>query len=527
MKIGGKMMKISTKLIAVLVFFYLASSVELWSLPTNISTPGQNATNQQIAVDPNGNAVAVWIESGIVKSMSATVSGGWSGTINTLSGSVASDPQVQIDLNGTATAIWVENGIIEASSLPLNGSWSAEVAISGSGASSPELAVDTSGNLVAVWVQGGVIFSSTKLVSGSWPVSPTAISASGASSPQIAIGGGNVIAVWQGTISSTPTIYAALTTVSGTWGTPVAISTASVNSSFPQIAVDSSGNATAIWFTYSLSGQAYSNVLVESSLLPSGGSWSAPVAISNVAGIRNPSFLVSHVAAGPNGTAIAAWTTSIDGMTFNIQYDIYSNGSWSATNGLIAINLLSTDFYLTTGPLGYAGITWMSYNSVNSSVIVQATVTDLVGVSAGFINPLPVSIAGNNAFPDLALNSSGSTSYAAIAWENWNGTNTVIQASEIVYNVIQPPSNLAVVQQGNNYGVFTELYNTVSWTASPSSNIINYFVFRNGQYITALNGSTLTFIDHNRPVSETVTYSISAGDNFGAESTLASVTFSN
>jgi hypothetical protein len=521
------MMKISTKLIAVLALFYLVGSAELWSLPVNISTPGQNATNQQVSVDINGNVVAVWIENGTVKSTSGTAGGGWSGTINTLSGSGASDPQVKIDLNGTATAIWVENGVIEASSLPLNGSWSAEVAISGTGASSPELAVDTSGNLVAVWVQAGVIYSSTQPVGGSWSAIPTAISASGASSPQIAIGGGNVVAVWQGVVSSTPTVYVALTTISGTWGTPAAISTASVNSSFPQIAVDASGNAIAIWFTYSLSGQAYSNVIVESSSLPSGGSWSTPVAISTLAGIRNPVDLVSYVAAGPNGTAIAAWTTSTDGSTFNIQYDIYSNGSWSAINGLILINLLSFDFDLTTGPLGYAGLVWMSYNSTSSSVIVQATVTDLVGVSAGFINPLPVSVGGDNAFPDISLNSSGTTSYAVVAWGNWNGANTVIQAVQIVYHVLQPPSNLAVVQQGNNYGVFTELYNTLSWTASPSANVINYFIFRNGQYLTALNGSTLTFIDHNRPVSETVTYSVSAGDIFGAESTLASITFSN
>jgi hypothetical protein len=169
----------------------------------------------------------------------------------------------------------------------------------------------------------------------------------------------------------------------------------------------------------------------------------------------------------------------------------------------------------------------MTYNSTNASVIVQATVTDLGGILAGFINPLPVSTSGNNAFPYLSLNSSGSTSYAAIGWENWNGTNTVIQASEIVYHVIQPPTNLAVVQQEINYGVLTENYNTLTWTASPSANVINYFILRNGQYITVVDGSTLSFVDQNRPVSETVTYSVSAGDNFGAESTLASVTFSN
>lgn len=45
------------------------------TFPDVISTPRQNASEPQIAVDPNGNLVAVWIESGLLKSNAAIVGG--------------------------------------------------------------------------------------------------------------------------------------------------------------------------------------------------------------------------------------------------------------------------------------------------------------------------------------------------------------------------------------------------------------------------------------------------------------------
>src|SRR3989304_9047800 len=77
--------------------------------PDNISTPGQNATDPQVAIDINGNVIAVWIENGVVKARSAVSNASWSPTIDTLSNSGASSPKITIDDNGTATAIWIEN----------------------------------------------------------------------------------------------------------------------------------------------------------------------------------------------------------------------------------------------------------------------------------------------------------------------------------------------------------------------------------------------------------------------------------
>ena len=49
-----------------------------WPIPpATISTPGVDASNPSIAVDPHGNFVAVWLENGFVISRSDVVKGVW------------------------------------------------------------------------------------------------------------------------------------------------------------------------------------------------------------------------------------------------------------------------------------------------------------------------------------------------------------------------------------------------------------------------------------------------------------------
>src|SRR3972149_4405240 len=68
-----------TYLFKILVFIPLICAAEQWPVPPdNISTPGVNASDQHIAIDANGNVIAVWIENGYVKSRSKPISGSWS-----------------------------------------------------------------------------------------------------------------------------------------------------------------------------------------------------------------------------------------------------------------------------------------------------------------------------------------------------------------------------------------------------------------------------------------------------------------
>lgn len=515
-----------------ILFFPLFSSATPWpTLPSNISTPGQNATNPSIAVDPNGNVVAVWIESGVVKSNATTVSTNWSSTITTVSNSGASSPVVQIDQNGTATAIWVENGVISTSSMPLNGSWSAEVAIGGTAASSLQMAIDSSGNLVAVWVDGGVIHSATKLFGGSWSATPDTLSGVGSSSPQVAIGNdGTVAVVWQGTVSSSPAIYATTKTIGGTWATPSTISTALVNSCFPKIAVDPNGNAMAIWYSYSLNGYIYSNVAVQASTLPAGGTWSTPVNISaantSAESIVNPAELSLCIIAGYNDSFATAWTSSYDGAMFNYWSNMYSQGTWSGPISLYQQNnLLANQLNIATDSNSDVFIIWMNYDSDSSSLVVQGALNDMTSYSAIFNNPWSLSVSGNNAFPVVSMNYTSPNLYGASAWVNYDGTNEQIQALTLNHSVIQPPSNLSVSSGVTDYGVLTQNYNVVSWQASPSSNLLTYMIFRDGNYFAWVPSSTLQYTDYNRMTGETGVYGVAATDSYGCQSPMVTIPF--
>lgn len=522
------MRKVLRQICVLFLFLPVICFATQWPVaPTNISTPGVNASEQQIAIDPNGNIVAVWIENTIVKSSAATVNGGWSSNIATLSGSGASEPQVKIDLNGTATAIWVENGIVTRSSCPLNGSWTGSIALSSSGASAPELAIDLSGNLVAVWTEGGLIQSSTQLVGGSWSVSPDTISSAGASSPQVAISSnGTVIAVWQGVIGSTPTVYAASKSINGSWGAEVAVSLANVNSSYPQVAIDSLGNATCIWFSYTLTGSVYSNVILQSSLLSSGGSWSTPVNIS-ASGFKNPADLVSCVAMGPNQTAVAAWTNSYDGSYFSCEWNIFSDGNWSVPVRNVNQNLLAYSLDLCSIPKGDVFQVWMSYDPIEEYLSVQGAVNDLSSLSKVFFNSWTMSNSNENGYPVVASNSLDSNLFLAMAWMSFDSANNIIQATQSSFAFTEPPSGLGVVPQVNNFGVTSEISNILSWTASPSSNLLNYLIFRDGLFLGYVDSNTLQFIDPNRTVGETVTYSVASSDSQGCQSALVSINFTN
>src|SRR5689334_4310685 len=98
------------------VLFIVASSTSLqsrpdinWSSPpATLSTTNVNASDPQVVVDANGNTIAAWIESGLLKS-SALPSGGSWGSATTISGSTASSPKLALDGSGNATIAWVEN----------------------------------------------------------------------------------------------------------------------------------------------------------------------------------------------------------------------------------------------------------------------------------------------------------------------------------------------------------------------------------------------------------------------------------
>lgn len=513
---------------AILTFSHLHSANVNWSSPpTTLSGTSVDASNHQVAIDTNGNAAAVWVESNVVKASTKPVSGSWTPAV-TISASGASSPALVSDSNGNLTAVWIaSNGVTTAASKPFSGSWSSTTALSGTNASSPTLCVDAAGNVVAAWVRAGNVETSTKLFGMNWQTKVT-LSSNTAATPNIAIGGSgsNIRAavVWQGVSGGNNVVYVSTKLISGAWSSPLIISDTSHQAAQPKVAVDANGNVLAVWYAYDITGLSYTNVGLKSAeRLSSTATWGAFSCLSRP-GIRNPSTLCARVAFDSIGNAIALWTTSFDDETFTIQSAVKPvNENWGDTLDLETSNLYSYSADLSVTPFGDVLATYMFYNG--ASLLIQTAESDINDFMNNFWSvPVTISLGTGNAFPKIAASISSNTIHAAVVWADNNGVNNTIVASTGSKALVLPPSNLTVSQNVNNFGVFNSYYNTINWNASSDPNVVGYLIFRNGAFIGQVTADVLQFIDDNRALNGAVRYGVSA---INAENTQSTTVFVN
>lgn len=519
-------------------FSHAMSSDMTWSSPTTLSTTNIDSSDPQVVIDGTGNITAVWIESGTLKSSSKLLSGSWTSAAS-LSGASASSPRLRVDTNGNVTALWAESGRIYSARLPFSGgnfgSWSSATAVSGIGgtATAPSLAVSPSGDAIAVWTRNGFIESATRLASlGIWGLA-SAISATGSDdNPSVAVSSNNstLVAVWHAVVSSRDTLYYSTATVGGVWSPPASMLAVApgLSHNYPKVALDSNGNATAVWFRYSKTGSVFTNVIVLSADLAVGASaWTAiPVALSNP-GLRNPSQLFLRIQFDPQGNVAAFWNNSFDGSTFYIESAEKQAGqlNWSPPADLAGQNFYAFSGDQSVNPASYALLSYMFFDGTDA--IINTTETDLAAPNVGtFSNPATISTGSENGFPRCASSVSGNTINAAVVWITSDGVNETIQAVTGTRTLVSMPTTLAVSQNLGDFKVFQDYYNTLTWSTSPSPNIQFYNVYRNGVFITTISATDpLQFIDHNTVQNGAVTYGVSAVDIDGSQSLIATVNF--
>ena len=345
-----------------------------WQTPQLIESGSNHASAPHIALDANGNAIAVWHQTdGSVYSIWANrYSGGAWGTaqlIETDSGSALS-PRIAFDAAGNALAVWSQS-IANLTRIRANrytsGAWGTAVTIdSGVGhAFQPQIAVFPGGSAVAVWIQteSGFdhIFSST--FNGTvWSTANVLDSNNngGTAAPQLAAdANGNAIAVWSQGDGVNFSVYTSRFSA-GSWGSVELLETSNVSiANTPQIAMNPAGDAMAVWLedqsddtnpwarrytagvgwgspvqldngnragrpnvaidlagnamaVWVSSGDLYGNRYV------AGSTWGTPVTLEN--GIDRISS--GNVAMDANGNAIAVWDQS-DGARTNIWANVY------------------------------------------------------------------------------------------------------------------------------------------------------------------------------------------------------------
>lgn len=500
-----------------------------WSYPPSVlSSPGQNGSDPHIAMDPNGNAIAIWIENGFVKSSLKPVSGNWNPIADTLSAYGATNPRVGIDAAGNTTVSWVENGVVKACSKPYNGSWGASVALSGNNATYPALAVGASGDAIVAWVaKSGDIQTSTKLVGKNWN-NPLTINASSPAFPYVAIGGNGsntrAVIVWQDTSNSKTTVYAATRLLSAGWSARAAISDPAHQAGYARAAVDSLGNATAVWYSYDVSGPVYSSVSVQAARMTSNAVWSSWVSLSSP-GICNPAMLSATVSYDTSGNAAALWSTSFDAETFSIQSSVKPvYQAWTDPIDLTSGNLYAYQGSLAVTSFGDALALYMFYNG--EALQIQSSELDTTGfMEPNWSVPLKNSQGTMNAFPAVAATLVGNHIQSAGVWISSDGMVNSIVASTGTKGIVLPPSNLSVMQSSNYLGAFTEFYNTLSWQASSDATVTGYLIYRNGVFLAQVDGDVLQFVDDNRFQNGPVTYGVAAINNLQIHSQIMTVSF--
>lgn len=287
-----------------------------WSRPVNVSSGDLDAGRAKVAIDNHNNAVAVWRSfddiNFIIQAADLPFGKKWSSPVDLSEpGEDAQDPDVAIDTHSIATAIWAResgsNSIIQSSSQEFGKSWSKPVFISSliEFATVPRIGLDRHGNAVSIWrsLVGGEYFikASTRLFGEDWS-GPETISfitpSTNANNPELAVDGcGDAYAVWTSFDGSVTRIAASNLFFGADWAEPVYLSSPSVESNFPQVAADVCGcTVIAVW---------NDSVAVNASNFFE-GEWSDPVAISPL----NESCQESHIAIDPTGYAVSVWNNT-------------------------------------------------------------------------------------------------------------------------------------------------------------------------------------------------------------------------
>ena len=302
-----------------------------------IETGSGNADSPQVAVDSNGNAIAVWRQYdgahySIYTNRYSAGAWGTAKLLETANGD-AQTPQIAMDNNGNAIAVWRQYDGAHYSIYTNRysaGAWgTAKLLETANGdAQTPQIAMDGSGDAIAVWVQVDNVYRLSVYAAnytntfGWGPVKLLENSNVDAINPQVAIdSNGNAAAVWE----QGGSIYANLYTFTyiirnseyvlvHAWGTAKLLENSPDWAVRPQVAMDDNGNIIAVW---AQAGNLYANRFSTGTHVT--GAWGTAKLLETSAGwARDPQIAMDN-----NSNGVAIWA-----QAGSIYADQYSLGTW-------------------------------------------------------------------------------------------------------------------------------------------------------------------------------------------------------
>jgi hypothetical protein len=285
-------------------------------------------------------------------------------------------------------------------------------------ASTPQIAFDNSGNAIAVWSQNnGAVINPVNNIwanhfdgsTAEWGAAELIEADAGdATSPQLAIdNSGNAIAVWSQSNGITNSIWT--NRFDGTvWGTAETIETGLLNAISPRVAIDSSGNAIAVW---QQNDGSVDNIMANRF---DGTVWGTAESIESV---NTGDAAFPQVAFDSSGNAIAVWQQN-DGSVDNIMANRFDGTAWGSDAVLVEIedagDAVSPQVAFDSS--GNAIAVW----SQNDGTVDNIMANRFDGTVWGTAESIEAD-AGDAAFPQIAIDSSGN---AIAVWSQNNVAET-------------------------------------------------------------------------------------------------------
>ncbi|MBW2550881.1 MAG: hypothetical protein JRE19_09530 [Deltaproteobacteria bacterium] len=230
-----------------------------------------DAWNPQVAMDPQGNAIAVWATAVTVESedtIEMTYYRIWSNRFTPTDGWGSPEPvdehedntwnpQIAMNAQGNAIAVWEHNvgrsTHIWSNRFTPSSGWGKPVRIDspddgGHQARSPQVALDAQGRALAVWLQGGGIWSNRCTPTGDWGTAERISDDVDSNRPQLAMNSsGDAIAGWHQGDGERNNLWASRFSRSNGWETPELIEEEEGTAYGPQVVMDPQGRAVAVW----------------------------------------------------------------------------------------------------------------------------------------------------------------------------------------------------------------------------------------------------------------------------------------
>jgi hypothetical protein len=272
----------------------------------------------QLATNEAGNGALVWASHygpaegpSFIDAAVRLRSGRWLST-QRLSQSGGAGPSVAVDPAGNAVAVWHRLGgsaVVESASLGAGRRVWGRTRVLGTGLF-PSVAVDGRGNFFAAWTgNAGVEVALRRAGTRSWQVPRTVASTRASYGPKLAVGrAGAAALVWSrvepgtGLVSSIEATR--LSSPTGTWEAPQILSQAPAVS--PEVAVDGRGNVFIAWDYWGRIPFGESSS-IEAILRPAASSaWPAPDELAPNNGTRQT---VAQIVTRGNRRALVTWSS--------------------------------------------------------------------------------------------------------------------------------------------------------------------------------------------------------------------------